>query len=110
MRKLRPSELGAILNELDRQVTLEQLNEQKNRWSFIAAVIVNGASVLASAIAGAVGKRRKPKMVEPDDFMSKDAKKLFKRLLDQTLPAKAEGWNKHTEDARAKGLRGPWDG
>jgi hypothetical protein len=110
MRQLRPSELAGILFELERQVTLEQLNEQRNQWSFIAAVIVNGVSVLASAIAGAVGKRRKPKMVEPDDFMSKDAKRLFKRLLDQAAPAKAESWSKHVEDAKAKGLRGPWGG
>jgi len=108
MRQLRPSELAGILVELERQVTLEQLNEQRNRWNFLAAVIMNGASVLTSAIAGAVGKRKKPKMVEPDDFMSKDAKKLFGRLLDQGAPAKAHTWDKHIEDAKAKGLAGPW--
>jgi hypothetical protein len=110
MRQLRPSELAGIMNELERQVTLEQLNEQRNRWNFIAAVITNGVSVLTSAIAGAVGKRRKPKLVEPEDFMSKDAKKLFERLLEQNAPAKTRTWDKHIEDAKAKGLAGPWDG
>ncbi|NMD42659.1 MAG: hypothetical protein GYA86_05025 [Firmicutes bacterium] len=47
-------------------------------------------------------------MVEPDDFMSKDAKKLFKRLLDQGGLEKAHTWDKHIDDARAKGLAGPW--
>jgi len=108
MRQLRPSELAGILFELERQVTLEQLNEQRNRWNFLASVIVNGVSILTSAIAGAVGKRRKPKLVEPDDFMSKDAKKLFGRLLDQEAPAKKRTWDKHVEDAKAKGLAGPW--
>lgn len=108
MRQLRPSELAGIMNELERQVALEQLNEQRNRWNFLAAVIMNGASVLTSAIAGAVGKRKKPKRVEPDDFMSKDAKKLFERLLNQGAPEKTRTWERHIEDARAKGLAGPW--
>jgi len=111
MRQLRPSELAGIMNELERQVTLEQLNEQRNRWNFIAAVITNGVSVLTSAIAGAVGKRRKPKLVEPEDFMSEDAKKMFQDLLCQDEAGEKtsqKGWSKHIKDARAKCLRGPW--
>lgn len=108
MRQLRPSELAGILAELERQVTLDQLNEQRNRWNFLAAIIMNGTAIITSAIAGAVGKRRKPKLVEPGDFMSKDAKKLFERLLDQGAPAKTRTWDKHIEDAKAKGLAGPW--
>ena len=106
MRQLRPSELAGILVELERQVTLEQLNEQRNRWNFIAAIIMNGAAIITSAIAGAVGKRRKPKLVEPDDFMSKDAKKMLQQLLGQNEPKRS--WDKHIGDAQAKGLAGPW--
>ncbi len=111
MRQLRPSELAGIMNELERQVTLEQLNEQRNRWNFIAAVITNGVSVLTSAIAGAMGKRKKPKMVEPDDFFDKKAKKMFRELLGQDEAGEKtsqKGWSKHIKDAEAKGLRGPW--
>lgn len=108
MRQLRPSELAGILVELERQVTLEQLNEQRNRWNFLAAIIMNGTAIITSAIAGTVGRRRKPKLVEPDDFMSKDAKKLFEQLLDRGAPAKKRTWDKHIEDAKAKGLAGPW--
>lgn len=103
MRQLRPGELAAILNELQRQVALDQLNEQRNHWNFLAAMIINGAS----AVAAAVSKRRKPKMVEPDDFMSKDAKRMLQRLLKQSEPGE-KGWNKNIKDARAKGLQGPW--
>jgi hypothetical protein len=110
MRQLTPRELTAILSELERQVALEQLNEQRNRWNFLAAVIMNGASVLTSAIAGAVGKRKKLKMVEPDDFMSEDSKKLFQQLLAQGIsPDKnKDGWEPYIQDAKAKGLTGPW--
>ncbi len=107
MRQLRPSELAEILNELQRQVALEELNGQRNRWNFLAAVIVNGASVITSAIAGAVGKRRKPKLIEPDAFMNKDAKKLLQQLLKQN-DLEQENWSKHIKDAKAKGLAGPW--
>lgn len=40
--------------------------------------------------------------------MSKVVKKLFGRLLDQGAPAKKRTWDKHVEDAKAKGLAGPW--
>ena len=99
MRALRPSELVAILNELQRQVALEQYNEQRNHWAFLAAVITNGFSRIAGMFS-----KRKPKMVEPDDFMSKDAKKMLQRLLGQEPEQK--DWSRHIEDAKAKGLKG----
>jgi len=37
MRQLTPRELAAILNELQRQKAIEQLNEQRNHWAFLAA-------------------------------------------------------------------------
>lgn len=108
MRNLTPQELVAILNELQRQVAIEQYNEQRNRWAFLAAVITNGFNVLASVITGVFGgKRRKPKLVEPDDFMGKEAKKMLQQLLGQDEQEQKD-WIRHVEDAKAKGLAGPW--
>ena len=98
MRQLTPRELAAILNELQRQMAIEQLNEQRNHWAFLAAVITNGFSRIAGMFS-----KRKPKMVSPDDFMSKEAKKAFQQLLGQD---KQKDWSKHIEDAKAKGLKG----
>ena len=103
MRALRPSELVMILRELRRQTTVEQYNEQRNHWAFLAAVITNGFS----RIAGMLGKR-KPKMVGPDDFMSKEAKKMLQRLLGPGPEPEQKDWSRHIEDAKAKGLAGPW--
>jgi len=106
MRQLTPRELVAILNELQRQKIIEQYNEQHNKWAFLAAVITNGFGTLSSVIASAFGgKKRKPKMVEPDDFMGKEAKKMLQRLLGQEPEQK--NWSRHIEDAKAKGLRCP---
>ena len=99
MRQLTPRELAAILNELQRQMAIEQLNEQHNRWAFLAAVITNGFSRIAGMFS-----KRKPKMVSPDDFMGKDAKKMLQRLLGQEPEQK--DWSRHIEDAKAKGLKG----
>lgn len=98
-----------ILSELQRQVALEQYNEQHNHWAFLASVITNGFSALSSTIAGAFGgKRRKPKMVGPDDFLGKDAKKVLQRLLGQESGRQKQAdWSKHLDDVKAKGLRGP---
>ena len=87
-------------------MALEELNEQRNRWNFLAATVINGASVVSAQVAALGGKRRKPKFVEPDDLMNKGAKKLLQQLLRET--AEAEGWDRHIEDAQAKGLAGPW--
>ncbi len=106
MRQLRPSELAAILGELQRQVAIEELNEQRNGWAALAATVINGASMVSAQVAGLGGKRRRPKLITPDDIMGKDAKKLLQRLLRDG--AKAESWDRHVEDAKAKGLSGPW--
>jgi len=106
MQGLRPSELAAILLELQRQVALEQYNEQRNHWAFLAAVITNGFSRIAGMFS-----KRKPKVVEPDDFIGKDAKKMLQRLLGQDRPEpelEQKNWGRHIEDARVKGLAGPW--
>ena len=100
MRQLTVRELSLILDELQRQVALEQYNEQRNRWAFLAAVITNGFG----AIAGMFSKK-KHKGVSPEDFMSKDAKKAFQQLLGQEQMEQKD-WSKHIEDAKAKGLKG----
>ena len=99
MRNLTPQELVAILNELQRQVALEQYNEQRNKWAFLAAVIANNISRIVGMLS-----KNKPKRVEPDDFMGKEAKKTLQRLLGQEPEQK--DWSRHIEDAKAKGLKG----
>lgn len=100
MRELTPRELGLILQELQRQSILEQYNEQRNHWAFLAAVITNGFGM----IAGMFGKR-KPKRVEPDDFLSKDARKKLQQLLKQR--GRKMNWDKHIQEAKQKGLHVP---
>lgn len=95
-----------ILGELQRQVTLEQYNEQRNHWNFLAAVITNNFSRVVAKLS-----KRRQKIAEPDDFISKDAKKMFQKLLgqDETGQKSSQNdWEKHIKDAKAKGLRGPW--
>jgi len=103
MRQLRPSELQAILKELQRQKLLDEYAEQKNKWAFLAAVIMNGAAILARVFSG---KKKKIKEISPDDFINKD----FKRIIQQVLGKQEEdnAYVKHIEDAKAKGLSGPW--
>ena len=102
MRNLTPQELVAILNELQRQVALEQYNEQRNHWAFLAAVITNGFGAITSMFS-----KRKHKAVSPDDFMGKEAKKMLQRLLGQEQ-LEQKDWTKHVKEAMAKGLAGPW--
>ena len=101
MRQLTPRELSVVLNELQRQVAIEQYNEQHNKWAFLAAVITNNISRIIDMFS-----KKKSKRVEPDDFMDKDAKKMLQRLLGQEPEQK--DWSRHIEEARAKGLAGPW--
>ena len=106
MRQLTPWELSVVLNELQRQVALEQYNEQRNKWAFLAAVITNGFGAITSMFS-----KRKHKAVSPDDFMGKEAKKMLQRLLEQDRPEpelEQKNWGRHIEEARAKGLAGPW--
>ncbi|MGB9613904.1 MAG: hypothetical protein ACPL3B_00150 [Fervidobacterium sp.] len=101
MRELRPSELIAILKELKKQTFLQEYLEMRNKWGFIASTIVNSIT----SIAGMFSKS-KPKQVNPDDFLSDEFKKRFKELTGEQLN---EGqWDKLIEEAKEKGLRGPW--
>ena len=104
MRQLYPSELQAIIQELQRQKLLEKYADQKSKWAFLAAVITNCTAALARAFSG---KKRKSKLVEADEFISKD----FKKLINQVLYEEKEGkgkYDKHIQDAKQKGLKGPW--
>lgn len=103
MRQLYPGELKAILTELEKQIAAEEYAQQKGKWAFIAAVITNGFAVLIKVLSG---KKGRPKLVEPDDFMSKDFKKLIQRILDEQKENK--NYEKHEQDAKQKGLKGPW--
>jgi hypothetical protein len=55
-----------------------------------------------SGIAGMFSKR-KPKTVSPEDFMGKEAKNAFQKLI-----KKPKVWERHIQDAKSKGLTGPW--
>ncbi len=102
MRQLRPSELAAILKELERQKLLQEYHEMRNKWAFLAAVITNAAGVLA----GMWGKK-KPKQVEPDAFIGKEMKKAVERLTKKAQQGEGR-WAKLIEEAKVKGLKGPW--
>ena len=108
MRDLRPSELAAILTELGKQkeqetrAELADIAREQQNLAAMMAVIVNSAQ----GIAGMFSKRR-PKTVKPEDFLSKDFKKLIGELF-EAQDAKQTDWASCVEDAKDKGLKGPW--
>lgn len=105
IRQLRPSELISILKELERQKTVYEYAEFKSKWAFLAAVITNGLL----AIAGMFSKR-KPKTVEPDDFINKDWRKKIEGMFKEAHKQQNNSeWASLIADAKAKGLKGPWN-
>jgi hypothetical protein len=102
MRQLYPSELQAILKELHRQKLIDEYTEQKNKWAFLAAVIMNGVAVLDRTFRG---KKKKIKEISPDDFISKDFKKIVQKFLGKQ--EEDNGYKKHIQDAKQKGLKVP---
>ena len=102
MRQLYPSELQAILKELQKQKLVEEYTEQKNKWAFLAAVIMNGVSILARVFSG---KKKKIKEISPDDFISKDFKKIIQQILGKQ--EKDNNYDKYIKDAKQKGLKVP---
>lgn len=102
MRQLRPSELTAILQELQRQKLVQEYHEMRNKWAFLAAVITNGFGALASMFS-----KKKPKQVEPNAFIGKEMKKAVERLT-KKAQQEEDRWAKLIEEAKAKGLKGPW--
>ena len=102
MRQLYPSELNAITKELQKQKLIDEYTEQKNKWAFLAAVIMNGVSILARVFSG---KKKKIKEISPDDFISKDFKKIIQQILGKQ--EEDNDYDKHIEDAKQKGLKVP---
>ena len=108
MRRLRPSELAAILAELGRQKTEEAradearaMLEQFRFASMLAAIINAGRQVVG------VFARRKPKLVKPDSLLGPDFMRRVRELLAESDRTDRD-WSAHIEDAKAKGLKGPW--
>jgi primosomal protein N'' len=104
MRQLYPSELKAILKELQKQKLVEEYAEQKSKWAFLAAVIANCTAALSRVLSG---KKKKPKLVEPDDFISKDFKRIVESGIYESTSQKTD-FEKNIQDAKNKGLSGPW--
>jgi len=104
MRRLRPSELTAILRELQKQKLIQEYHEMRNRWAFLAAVTTNGFSTLAGMLSKS---KRKPKQVEPDAFISKEMKKAIERMT-KKAQQEEDRWAELVREAKAKGLKGPW--
>ena len=101
MRQLRPSELSAVMKELQKQKLIDEYTEQKNKWAFLAAVIMNGVATLARVFSG---KKKKIKEISPDDFINKD----FKKIIQQVLGKQEDNdYDRHIEDAKQKGLKVP---
>lgn len=98
MRNLQPSELLAILKELQRQKLVEQYIEQKNHWAFLAAVITNGLNRIVGMFS-----KRSPKQVKPDDFIGKELKRAVEGIFKNETEMQ-----ELIEDAKQKGLKGPW--
>ncbi len=92
--------MAAILKELEQQKLFESYSDQRNHWSFLAATIINSTRSLAGMFS-----KRKPKMVSPDDLIDKNFKKAFNDMF-----KKENEFDKHIQDAKAKGLKGPWGG
>jgi len=105
MRQLRPSELAAVLRELQRQRLLSDYHEMRNKWAFLAAVITN----VVGALAAAFGKR-KHKPIEPDAFIADEVKRAVARFTGQAAQAEKRetDWDALVAEAKAKGLAGPW--
>jgi hypothetical protein len=101
------SEIPGIVKALSKRKLAERYRDMRENWAFLASVATNGFLGLAASMSG---KRRKPKLTSPDDFISKD----FKRLMEQMFrdnwarPGKQTDWAPLIQDAKEKGLRGPW--
>ena len=106
IRSLYRSELVSILKELGKQKKIESYTEMKNKWAFMAAVIVNSVAQLAYAFGG----KRKPKTIKAEDFLDKKyAREIEKAIKGEEIAVeKKYAW--HIKDAQQKGLNVPTGG
>lgn len=107
MDRLYRSEIPAITASLRKQRMADDYRDMRDHWAFLAAVITNAALGLAASMSG---KRRKPKMVTPEDFISKDFKRLMEELLgkNEARPRRKTDRASLIEAAKEKRLKGPW--
>lgn len=69
-------------------------------------MIVNSAKSAASVFS-----KHKPKMTKPEDFLSKDFQKVVREIFGEAQDAEPKKQSDRAsliDDAKAKGLRGPW--
>ncbi|KRQ86057.1 hypothetical protein ABG79_02189 [Caloramator mitchellensis] len=101
IKQLRPSELEAIIKELQKQKEIQEYVEFKGKWAFLASVITNGFAAIANMFS-----KRRLKEVKPDDFIDKKyaakIERYFKEAQDE------DKWASYIAEAKAKGLKGPW--
>lgn len=105
MDRLYRSEIPAIASALGKQKTADEYREMRNHWAFLASVITNGALGVAASFSG---RGRKPKMTSPDDFIDRDFKRLAEEIFGRSQPSRKMDWASLIEDAKEKGLKGPW--
>lgn len=105
MDRLYRSEIPAIVDALRKQRLADEYRDMRDRWAFLASIITNGFSGLAASMST---RRRKPKMVKPEDFIDKGFQRLFDEMFNEARPGKQTDWASLIQDAKEKGLRGPW--
>lgn len=103
IRELYPSELAVILEELKQQKEVYEYNEFRNKWAFLAAAFTNAVINIVSLFS-----KRKPKQVVPDDFMDKEWHRKIEKILKEAQPPQDDKWVSFIEEAKTKGLKGPW--
>lgn len=64
-------------------------------------MITNGCAAIASMFS-----KRRPKVVNPDDFISQDVKKQVEEMMGARSQEKTD-WASLIQDAREKGLKVP---
>lgn len=96
--------MAAILEELKKQKELWEYAEFRGKWAFLASVITNAAAAIVSMFS-----KRKPKLVNPDDFLDKKWRKKVESMFKEAQPSPTKDeWASFIEEAKAKGLKGPW--
>ncbi|HHW27520.1 MAG TPA: hypothetical protein GXX23_09370 [Firmicutes bacterium] len=93
MDRLYRSEIPAIAKALEKQRLVDEYRDMREHWAFLDGIL--------GLAAGLSGKKRKPKLTSPDDFLSKDFEKSVERILKEAQPAKQTDWASLVEDVKA---------